>query len=35
MCVVILILGVMAYAKKKVAMPLLVGIAFGLSRVDT
>ena len=34
MCVVILILGVMAYGKKKVAMPLLVGIAFGLFAVS-
>lgn len=30
MCIVILILGATAYAKKKLAMPLLVGIAFGL-----
>lgn len=34
LCVVILILGMMAYAKKKVAMPLLVGIAFGLFAVS-
>lgn len=34
MCVVILILGVMAYSKKKVAMPLLIGIAFGLFAVS-
>lgn len=34
MCVVILILGVMTYAKKKLAMPLLVGIAFGLFGVS-
>jgi len=34
MCVVIFILGVMAYGKKKVAMPLLVGIAFGLFAVS-
>ena len=34
MCVVILILGVMAYDKKKVAMPLLVGVAFGLFAVS-
>ena len=34
MCVVILILGVMAYGKKKVAMPLLVGIAFGFFAVS-
>ena len=34
MCVVILILGMMAYAKKKMAMPFLVGIAFGLFAVS-
>lgn len=30
LCVVIVLLGITVYAKKKVAMPLLVGVAFGL-----
>lgn len=30
LCVVIVVLGIMVYGRKKVAMPLLVGIAFGL-----
>jgi hypothetical protein len=34
LCVVIVVLGVMVYSRKKVAMPLLVSIAFGLFGVS-
>ncbi|WP_455363648.1 hypothetical protein [[Eubacterium] cellulosolvens] len=30
LCVVILLLGIMVYRRKRVAMPLLIGVAFGL-----
>jgi len=34
LCVVIVVLGIMVYGRKKVVMPLLVGIAFGLFGVS-
>jgi len=34
LCIVILLLGLLVYNKKKMAMPLLVGVAFGLFAVS-